>query len=379
MKDTIIPLYPSSEKVLVRSEGVYLFDSDGRRYIDFESGVWCANLGHGHHAILNVLQQQAQACMHQGYRFRNHISELLSHRLLQLLDFSEGQSVFLSSGSESVNLAITLAMHLTGRRKVLKVSNSYLSAYGHGQMSASNDNLVNLSFNNLDVLNKADFNSAAAFVFEPGGASLDMVCFPDREYITTAFKKAKEAGAFFIVDEVTTGFGRLGDWFGFQFYDVTPDMVAMGKALGNGYPVSALCVNAGVKQSLLQLPFRYAQSHQNDPLGCAIALEVLKQFELSDLITCSKTKGAFFGQKLMRIQCQFPNLVKDVRGRGMMFAIEFFDVVNGEWVAEQLFDRGFVTGYKNNVLRFMPPLTIPTIEIDNLTHAISELLQKYLS
>lgn len=378
MKDKIIPLYPSSPKVLVRSEGVYLFDSEGRRYIDFESGVWCANLGHGHHAILDVLQQQAQECIHHGYRFRNHLSEMLSERLLQLLNFSEGQSVFLNSGSESVNLAISLAMHLTGRRKVFKVSNSYLSAYGHGQMTDSNDILVNLSFNDLDVLNNADFNSAAAFVFEPGGASMDMVCFPDKAYIAAAFKKVKAAGAFFVVDEVTTGFGRLGDWFGFQFYDVTPDMVAMGKALGNGYPVSALCVNARVKQSLLQLPFRYAQSHQNDPMGCAIALEVLKQLKLNDLINISKTKGEYFVQKLMSIRCQYPNLVKDVRGRGMMFAIEFYEVVNGEWIAEQLFDRGFVAGYKNNVLRFMPPLTIPTIEIDNLTHAILELLQKYL-
>ena len=126
MKNEIIPFYYPSDKVIVKSKDCYQYDSEGKEYIDFESGVWCANLGHSNNRIATVVEKQAKESIHHGYRFRNRFSEELSKELQRLIGFKNGTSVFLSSGSEAVNLALTLSRNLTGRNKVLKINNSYL-------------------------------------------------------------------------------------------------------------------------------------------------------------------------------------------------------------------------------------------------------------
>jgi len=126
MKNEIIPFYYPSDKVIVKSKDCYQYDSDGKEYIDFGSGVWCTNLGHCNDRIAKVVEKQAKESIHHGYRFRNRFSEELSKELQRLIGFKNGTSVFLSSGSEAVNLALTLSRNLTGRNKVLKINNSYL-------------------------------------------------------------------------------------------------------------------------------------------------------------------------------------------------------------------------------------------------------------
>ena len=126
MKNEIIPFYYPSEKVIVKSKDCYQYDSEWKEYIDFESGVWCSNIGYCNDRITNVVEMQARESIHHGYRFGNQFSEELSKELQRLIGFKNGTSVFLSSGSEAVNLALTLSRNLTGRNKVLKINNSYL-------------------------------------------------------------------------------------------------------------------------------------------------------------------------------------------------------------------------------------------------------------
>ncbi len=374
MKNEIIPFYSPSDKVLVRSKDCYQYDSNEKEYIDFESGVWCTNIGHCNDRIVKIVATQAKESIHHGYRFRNQLSEELSKELQRLIGFQNGSSVFLSSGSEAVNLAITLSRTLTGRNKTLKISNSYLSAYGLGQISKENENLVNVKFNDLHSIKNIDFSEISALVLETGGASVEMVRFPDYDFITQLIESVKKNNCLIIAEEVTTGIGRLGKWFGFQHYDVMPDIVVTGKALGNGFPISAVTISSEITAKFKQSPFVYAQSHQNDPFGCAIGLEVIRIIEESDLISRSNTVGLYFKEQLKRIQSNHKDKVKDVRARGLMLALEFNDDFDGKVISDSLFENGNVIGFKLNTLRFLPPLTIKTKDIDKMIDKLNSLL-----
>lgn len=374
MKNEIIPFYYPSDKVIVKSKDCYQYDSEGKEYIDFESGVWCANLGHCNDRIAKIVEKQAKESIHHGYRFRNLFSEELSTELQRLIGFRDGSSVFLSSGSEAVNLAITLSRNLTGRNKVLKINNSYLSAYGFGQISKENENLVNVEFNNLDSIKNVDFNEISALVLETGGASVEMVRFPDFEFISQLIDSVKKNNCIIIAEEVTTGIGRSGKWFGFQHYDIIPDIVVTGKALGNGFPISAVTISSVLTEKFKQSPFVYAQSHQNDPFGCAIGLEVVKIIEETDLISISNAVGIYFKEQLELVLNNHKDKVKEVRARGLMLALEFKDDFDGKKISDSLFEAGNVIGFKLNTLRFLPPLTIKTSDIDKMIDKLNSLL-----
>ena len=374
MKNEIIPFYDPSDQVIVKSKDCYQYNSEGKEYIDFESGVWCTNLGHCNERIANVVERQAKESIHHGYRFRNQHSEDLSKELQRLIGFQNGSSVFLSSGSEAVNLAITLSRNLTGRNKVLKINNSFISAYGFGQISTENENLVNVEFNDLNSIKNVDFNEISALVLETGGASVEMVRFPDYVFITQLIDRVQKNNCMIIAEEVTTGMGRLGKWFGFQYYDIMPDIVVTGKGLGNGFPISAVTISPDIKEKFKQSPFMYAQSHQNDPFGCAIGLEVIKIIEETDLITRSNIVGFYFKEQLLQVLDNHQDKVKEVRARGLMLAFEFKEGFNGKKISDSLFEKGFVIGFKLNTLRFLPPLTIKTSDIDKMIGKLHSLL-----
>jgi acetylornithine aminotransferase len=374
MKTEIIPFYLPSDKLIVKSKDCYLYDTEGKEYIDFESGVWCTNIGHSNDQLTERIGEQIKESIHHGYRFRNSYSEQLSKELQRLVGFENGSTVFLSSGSEAVNLAITLAQHLTGRKKILKIDNSYLSAYGFGRLSADNDYLVNVKFNNLSAINGIDFSDISAFVVETGGASVDMVRFPDYDFIQQLTEISARNNCLIIAEEVTTGMGRLGKWFGFQHYDLVPDMVVTGKALGNGFPVSAVTISSNVAKRFDENKFRYAQSHQNDPFGCAIGLEVIKIIEENELISKCHATGIYFNEQLERLRNKHQDKIKEVRGRGLMLAVEFRKGIDGEKISDSLFENGFVIGFKLNTLRFLPPLTIKLTDIDKMIQKLDGLL-----
>jgi acetylornithine aminotransferase len=375
MSKSIIPFYKSSDRIIEKSVGCYQYDSKGKEYIDFESGVWCANLGHSHKKIVEIIEEQSRKSIHHGYRFRNLLSEKLSYELQGLIGFENGASVFLSSGSESVNLSISIVQRLTKRKKILKISNSYLSAYGFGQIRADNEHLENVNFNDISSLNNIDFSEIAAFVMETGGASVEIVRFPSNDFINNIAKLARANNCLIIAEEVTTGMGRLGKWFGFQNYEIIPDIVVTGKALGNGYPISAVTVDSVIAERLRDDLFVYAQSHQNDPLGCAIGLEVIKIMKEEKVLENCISNGQYFKTQLVNLKVNYPSKIKDVRAKGLMLALELHYSVDGLNLSERLFEDGIISGFKQNTLRFLPPLIITKQNIDNLTIKLNELLK----
>ncbi|MFW6326851.1 MAG: aspartate aminotransferase family protein [Bacteroidota bacterium] len=372
MKTPIIPFYKQSDRLITRSEGCFVYDSDNRRYIDFESGDWSSNLGHSNPYVNDRIKQQVDKLIHDGLRFRNIESEQLSLKLLDKSGLTGGQCAFVNSGSEAVNLGITIARHLTGRKKILKMDCSYLSAYGHGQASENNTDLVNIPFNNVDAISKLDFQEISAFVFEPGNSS-SLIKYPSSEFINAVASEIKKHKGLLMANEVTTGFGRTGKWFGFQHYNYLPDIVSVGKALGNGYPISGVAISSNISELFQNSPFRYAQSHQNDPLGCAVGLEVINTIEKQDLISKGLEIGEYFRQELIQLQTKHPNII-ETRARGLMIAIELKTTVLADYIYNQLIENGFLVGFKEKTLRFMPPLIIERKDIDNLIETIDRII-----
>jgi acetylornithine/N-succinyldiaminopimelate aminotransferase len=374
MTNPIIPLYKQLNKLIIKSKGCFLYDSDGKEYLDFESGDWATNIGHSNERINQAIKNQVDILIHDGLRFRNKPSEDLSIGLLEKLNFTNGKSVFLNSGSEAVNLGISVAKNITGRNKILKMDCSYLSSFGHGQISPTNANLVNIPMDDMDSISGIDYKEIAAFVFEPGSA-WGLVKYPKSEFIETVANEVVKSGGLLMANEVTSGFGRTGKWFGFQHYNYTPDIVSTGKALGNGYPISCVSINERVSELFNKTPFRYAQSHQNDPLGCAVGLEVIKVFDDEKIVQQSFEKGLYFSEQLKKLHETYPDKIREVRARGLMLALEFFPCVNAEAVNMQLIDEGFLAGCKENVLRFMPPLIVKDHHIDSLINTIEKILK----
>lgn len=372
MSNPIIPLYKQSDKLIVKSESCFVFDANNKRYIDFESGDWAAVLGHSNPQINERIKEQVDKLIHDGLRFRNNESEQLAVMLLDKIGLAGGQCAFLNSGSEAVNLGITIAKNLTKRRRVLKMDCSFLSSFGHGQISESNMDLISIKMNDTSSIEDIDFKDIAAFVFEPGNSS-SLIKYPDNDFIKAVAAEIKKHGGLLMANEVTTGFGRTGKWFGFQHYDYQPDIVSVGKAIGNGYPISGVAISSAVSDLFVKSPFRYAQSHQNDALGCAIGIEVINTIDNEDLISKGFIAGEYFKQKLMQLQSSH-NEICEIRARGLMIGVEICTMELAEYIYDQLIENGFLAGLKEKTLRFMPPLIIEQDDIDKVVMAINTII-----
>jgi acetylornithine aminotransferase len=354
----ILCTYPVVKNDIIRAEGSFVYDSAGIGYVDFESGMWCTVLGHNHKSVQNAIGYQLQSVMHLHPKLTSTVSNKAARVLLDLVHWKNGgKAVFLSSGSEAVELCVKMAKIVTGRSAALTFSNSYLSALGESGNFLTRDSWTKIDFlkclkcsepgdrcpsgcPQLAGINYADY---AAFVFEPGTSS-GRVIFPPLKLVQSIVEGIRAARGLIVVDEVTTGLGRTGKWFGYNHYDIQPDLAAVGKSLGNGYPVSAALVEAKVAEELERKNFYYAQSHQNDPLGCSVAKTVIKVLKKEKLIKRSNDLGKEFLQLLLELKEQF-DFIAEVRGRGLMLAMELEEEAWKQGMIDTIFEQMLCMGY----------------------------------
>jgi acetylornithine aminotransferase len=361
----------------------YLYDSEGKRYIDFESGTWCTALGHNHPRINRVIRKQLKQVIHLGTRYPNQITEEAAMDVLDIVGIDDGKCVFLCSGSEAVEFATQAARQVTGKNLLLTFKYSYLAAFGSaGRKSPDEWHVLDWGAcadkKPCDCLEGIPFENIGAFVFEPGGSGIGWVRFPPEELVNEIARRTQEAGGLLVVNEITTGMGRTGKWFGFQHYDVQPDIVSIGKGLGNGYPVSAVAMRREVAEKLERDEFHYVQSHQNDPLGCSVAREVISIFREENRIERGNALGVYFLQGLKKLAAKH-EIVREARGRGMLLALEFrpHEGFSAASAYHALLEEGFLTGYypAGNILRFDPPLTIKKEDINRLLDFMDQILK----
>ncbi|MBE0686688.1 MAG: aspartate aminotransferase family protein [Anaerolineaceae bacterium] len=378
----ILKCHDIAKTDFIRAENCFLYDQHGRRYIDLESGIWCTAIGHSHPRISQVIAEQAPRLMHLGTRYPNAIVEETALAVLEISQIEEGKCIFLSSGSEAVEFGTQAIRKVTGRDLLLTFSNSYLAAYGSAGKKQEEEwflfDWTTLS-TKKDPLAKIPFKEIGGFVFEPGGSGSGFIQFPPQQIVYEIANAVKQAGGLVMVNEITTGMGRTGKWFGFQHYDIQPDIVALGKGLGNGYPVSAVALHREVAKKLEESGLRYAQSHQNDPLGCSVAKVVIAILQEEKLVERGEELGRYFLSGLQCLAEKFP-IVKDARGRGMLLGLEFqpHESFSVEDLYRALLEQGFLVGYypAGKVLRMDPALTIERESIDQFLNCLDSILNR---
>lgn len=379
--------YPVYTSHMVRGSGCYVYDDAGKKYLDLEAGVWCLPLGHMPPRLMLAIQEQMTRICHVGYKYNDEVAERAAAKLIQITKLADGQCVFLSSGSEAVEFGIQIAKALRPGKKCLCLSNQYLSAYGEGSaLQTGKECLVawkpdeekTVEQWREELLNTFHIQKIGVFVLEAGNSS-GLVHLPPVNLMCALNIVARENHVLLVVDEVTSGIGRTGKWFGYMHFDIRPDIVALGKGLGNGYPVSAVVMSKEIADGASDIHFHYAQSHQNDPLGCRIALEVITEVEEKGLIQQAVILGQYLREGYVKISEAFP-LLKEIKGIGLLTAILFSDNVQPEqleWLDRQLFEAGYIVGMKpaQRTLRTYAPLVLKQNMIDDYLAALAKLLR----
>lgn len=368
---------------IVKSEGLYLYDDKGKRYMDLESGVWCTALGHNNAKINKIINAQINSLMHTGFCYSNEIVEKSAKSTLSVAGFENGKSVFLCSGSEAVEICRQMAKHLNEKKISMTLHDSYLGAYSSITDKSINWHLLNWEQcktcptkntcnPSCEVLQSIP-EDVSEFIFEPGSSS-GFVRFPPKTFIANIVNIVRRNGGKIVANEVTTGCGRTGRWFGFQHYDITPDFIAVGKGVGNGYPVSIALIDESSCKELELKPFHYSQSHQNDPLGASIAYGVIDYIEKNDLISKAHSNGLLLYEQLKSLVDN--EVILDVRGRGLMIAVDIKSEKIASSIYENLIKEGYLVGKRSKLFRIDPPLTITKAKINGFIEVLRALVPK---
>lgn len=355
-----------------KAEGIYIHTTDGKKYMDLIAGISVSNLGHGHPKVIEAIKNQVDKhlfVMVYG-EFVQSSTTQLAKRLAELLPPSLSTTYFVNSGTEANEGALKLAKRCTGRTEIISFHRSY-HGNTHGSLSVSGNEIKQYAFRPLlpDVrfihFNKEEdlkyiTEKTACVIIEPiqGDAG---VRIPSTEYLQKLRKRCTETGTILIFDEVQTGFGRTGSLFAFEQFDVIPDILTMGKAMGGGMPIGAFTASHEMMQKFTHNPMLgHITTFGGHPVVCASALASLNVLIDEQIIEQVNEKGKLFCKNL-----QHP-LIKEIRSIGLMFAIELenFEVVNQ--VVENCLKQGLISFWflsTKNSFRIAPPLTITNEEI----------------
>ncbi|NOZ03760.1 MAG: aspartate aminotransferase family protein [FCB group bacterium] len=365
---------------LTRGEGVYVWDSAGNKYLDFATGIGVAVLGHAHPVLTQAITDQTGTLItcHSGY-FANDVRARFLAKLTGITP-SDLDRVFLcNSGTEAVETALKLARAHTGRPGIVTMMRSFhgrtmgsLSATWKKPFRAPFEPLVpgftHIPFGDTEALEKAVTEETAAVLLEPiqGEAGV----YPaSEEYLREARRICDANGALLIFDEVQTGIGRTGKWFACEHAGVAPDILCLAKALGGGIPIGATVSRSGIAFEKGQ----HGNTFGGNPLSCRAGLTIIEYIEEHDLLTNITRVGAYFMTGLEQLAQQKPSAIRDIRGKGLMIAIQLRGKVGPTLV--KLRDAGILAlaaGRMN--LRFLPPYIVTEKEIDQVLNVLEEVL-----
>ncbi len=377
----VIGNYTRQPLVIVRAEGSQMWDLDGRRYLDLFPGWGCSLLGHCHPRVVEAIREQAGRLIHIDNTFytleQGRLAELISEHSFG------GRCFFCNSGAEANEAAIKLARKHAGagRYKIVTMERSFhgrtyaaMSATAQSKTQRGFDPLVPgfvyVPFNDLDALSKAVTDETAAVMFEPiqgeGGVRV-----PSDEFLPAVRELCDQRGVLLILDEVQTGCGRTGRWFGYQHSDIEPDIMTMAKALGGGAPIGAIAAQPRVAEAFT--PGSHASTYGANPLVVAAAIATVEAIEEEGLLERTCRMGAYITEKARGLGGQF-GIVEEVRGRGLMIGI-VLSVPGGPIVAEAL-NRGLrVNCTQDTVLRLLPAMTISEQEVDEAFEILTAAIE----
>lgn len=371
-------VYPKRALTIVRGQGAYLWDSEGRRYIDCVGGQGAANLGHAHPAVVAAIQNQAATLISCPEIFYNDTRAALLEKLTTAAGMP--RAFLCNSGTEAVEAALKFAKLATGRKHIVAAKRGF---HGRtmGALAATWEpkyrepfepgvpNYTHVPYNDLSALEAEISDQTAALILEvvqgEGGVRPG-----DGEYLRAAQALCRERGAMFITDEVQTGFGRTGKLFAHQHYGLEPDLMPVAKSMAGGLPMGACLI--GSRVGTLE-PMTHGSTFGGNPLACAAALAALEVMDTEDLPGRAAALGGWMLERLADLPSRFPEKVREVRGLGLLLGIELRNKVAP--VLRGLQERGVLALPAGvTVLRLLPPLVISKDDLELVAQAVEAVL-----
>lgn len=374
----VIGNYGRTPVVIERAEGSQMWDADGKRYLDLFPGWGCSLLGHCHPRVVEAIREQAGKLIHVDNTFYTREQGELAE-LLHRHGFG-GMSFFANSGAEANEAAIKLARRHTaeGRYKIITMERSFhgrtygaMSATGQSKTHQGHSPLlpgfVYVPFNDIDAVADAISDETAAVLVEPvqgeGGVRV-----PDEDYLPKLRELCSENQMLLILDEVQTGCGRTGKWFGYQHYDFEPDIITLAKALGGGAPIGAMVAQPEVAASLT--PGSHATTYGANSLCVSAAIAMLRTIEEDALLPRVEELSRIFMEKVSELAERF-SFIESIRGRGLMIGVEL-SLPAGPIVSAAL-ERGLrINCTQDTIIRMLPAMTISNEQVDEAFGLLTE-------
>jgi len=381
----VFQTYARQGKAFVKGEGVFLWDEDGKKYTDFLAGIAVCSLGHCHPDITEAIVDQASKLVHVSNLFYTAPQAELASFLCEK-SFAD-RVFYANSGAEANEAAIKLARRYFQKRgdkkrfKIITMLQSFhgrtmatLSATGQDKIKDGFypllDGFSYVPFNDIDALKARMDESVCAVMLEPVQGEGGIIP-ADPAYLKAVRDLCDEKGSLLIFDEVQCGMGRCGTLFAHQAYGITPDIMTLAKALGNGFPIGAMLATDRAATG-----FDYgshATTFGGTPLAAAVALAVVKMISQDSFLETVCNKGRYFKARLESLKDKHSRVL-DVRGKGLMLGLEVDR--DASFFVGQLMEKGFViNGIQDKILRFVPPLIIEEQDIDRLVSALDRLLE----
>ncbi len=379
----VMPTYTRTPLVLTKGKGMRVDDLHGRTYLDFFPGWGVSGLGHCHPAVAHAIRHQAGKLIHVPNNFFHPLQAKLAERLIKLS--FDGKVFFANSGAEANEGAVKLARRVgsaEGRYEIITMANSF-----HGRtlamVAATGQPKYQEGFAPLPAgFTTVPFNDLAAVQHAIGPKTIGILLeviqgeggihVATPEYMTGLRRLCDERKLLLILDEVQTGLGRTGKLFGFQHYGITPDIMTLAKTLGGGFPIGALIARRAIADALG--PGTHATTFGGSPLACAASLAVLDAIQREHLVTNAQRQGVYVRQQLQRLQQAYPQLIRDVRGQGLMVGIEL--TREGKTIVDQCRERHLLINCtQERVLRLLPALTVTAKQIDRAIGVLDDVLR----
>ena len=389
MSEHLMNTYARQPVAFVRGEGAYLWDEAGKRYLDAVAGVAVNGLGHAHPKLVKAIAEQAAMVIHTSNLYRIPRQEELADRLCKLSGMD--RAFFCNSGCEANEAAIKLA-RLHGHNKGIEVPTiivmekafhgrtmATLTATGSRKIQAGFEPLLTgfarVPFNDLEAIRHvAEHNKSVVAVLVEVVQGEGGINILPSEFLVGLRTLCDAHGWLLMLDEVQTGIGRTGAWFGFQHSGVVPDVMALAKGLGSGVPIGA-CLARGAAAEVFQ-PGNHGSTFGGNPLACAAALATLEAIESENLLENARVRGEAIRAGLREALAGVHGVV-DIRGEGMMIGVEL-DRPCAELVAVARDAGVLINVTADKVIRLVPPLIYGAAEVDVLVGAVAGIVRNYL-
>ena len=360
------------------AEGWTITDTAGREFIDCLGGYGMFALGHRHPKVVEAVEKALHTMPMCGKVLFNRQMADLAEALAEITPDELQYSFFVNSGTEAVEGCLKVARLATKRTKFVAANNAF-HGKTMGSLTATGrdlyrdpfkpllDGFTHVPYGDIAAMEAAVTEETAAVILEPiqgeGG-----IIVPPAGYLCQVKELCEAKGALFIADEVQTGIGRTGKWFGVDHDDVKPDLMACAKALGGGVmPIGAIIGTPKAWQGLVEAPFLHTSTFGGNQLACAAGLAAINAIKEENLLERGAEAGAYLKAGLEKIAAEFPSVIKEVRGRGMMIGIELTKEGAGGMLMSLMIDKSIIVAYTLNnpkVIRMEPPLIMPKEVVD---------------